>query len=112
MINKIAYFNVFVFIIILLLNWNDVNAQFENYPELDWYTIETEHFTITYHTEASRTAKTIAKIAEDVYGPITSLYQYEPGDKVNFIVKDVSDVANGATDFYNNRIEILATPLD
>ena len=112
MINKIVYFNAFIFIILFSSISGDLFAQFESYPDLDWYTIETAHFTITYHKEASRSAKTVAKIAEDVFGPITSLYQYEPEEKVNFIIKDVSDVANGATDFYNNRIEILATPLD
>lgn len=87
-------------------------AQFDPHPELEWYTIETEHFYVTYHTGTERTAKTVAKIAEEVYGPITSLYKYEPTEKVYFIVNDVSDIANGATDYYGNRIEIYASPLD
>lgn len=29
-----------------------------------------------------------------------------------FIITDLSDIANGATDFYGNRIGIYATPLD
>ncbi|MBK9405734.1 MAG: hypothetical protein IPN57_14650 [Ignavibacteria bacterium] len=32
--------------------------------------------------------------------------------KVSFIINDVSDIANGATDYYGNRIEIFATALD
>ncbi len=112
MINKINSFRTCILIIFCFIVQIKVFSQFDSYPDLDWYTIETEHFTITYHTEASRSAKTVAKIAEEVYGPITILYQYEPKDKVNFIITDVSDVSNGATDFFNNRISIFASPLD
>jgi Tol biopolymer transport system component len=67
---------------------------------------------VTYHTGAERTAQTISKIAEEVYGPITDLYQFPLSDKVNFVVNDLSDIANGATDYYGNRIEIFASALD
>ena len=106
-----CFFSVFILFIIFSC-FNGSYAQFESHPELDWYTIETTHFTISYHKGTERTAGAIAKICEEIYGPITSLYDYEPKDKVNFIVNDVSDIANGATDYFNNRIEILATALD
>jgi len=95
-----------------LTTQNNANAQFEPHPELDWFTIETAHFIVNYHSGTERTANTIAKIAEDVYEPITSLYKYKPEKKITFIVNDVSDIANGATDYYGNRIEIFASPLD
>jgi len=87
-------------------------AQFDPHPELDWYTIETPHFYIHYHDGAEHSANTVAKIAEEVYGPITSLYKYKPTEKVSFVVSDISDYGNGATDYYGNRIEIYATTLD
>ena len=87
-------------------------SQFDPHPELDWFTIETEHFLVDYHTGTERTAQTIAKIAEEVYLPITSLYKYQPDEKVIFVINDVSDIANGATDYYGNRIEIYASSLD
>jgi len=95
-----------------MFNSGNVFSQFEPHPELDWFTIETPHFFITYHSGTERTANTIAKIAEEVYGPITALYKYEPDKKVTFVVNDVSDIANGATDYYGNRIEIYASALD
>ncbi|MGC8858808.1 MAG: biopolymer transporter Tol [Ignavibacteria bacterium] len=94
------------------LTYSNVIAQFEPYPELEWYTIETENFYIHYHKGTERTAQTVAKIAEEVYGPISSLYNHKLKEKANFIVSDVSDIANGATDFYGNRIEIFASALD
>lgn len=87
-------------------------AQFDPHPELDWFTIETPHFYVHYHKGEERSANTVAKIAEEVYGPITSLYKYEPSEKVSFVISDVSDYGNGATDYYGNRIEIYATTLD
>lgn len=83
-----------------------------NHGELNWKTIETQHFFVHYHTGAERTANVIANIAEDIYGPVTSLYQHEPEHKVSFIIKDFDDYSNGAAYFYDNKIEIWAPSLD
>ncbi len=82
------------------------------HPELEWRTIHTEHFYVHYHLGAERTAKIIAKIAEDIYEPITSFYNHKPDGKVSFIVKDYDDYSNGATYFFDNKIEIWASALD
>ncbi len=107
---KILFFIILVAVYIVPAQ--KIYSQFDPHPELDWFTIETKHFFIHYHTGTERTASTIAKVAEDIYGPITSLYKYEPDQKVNFVVSDVSDIANGATDYFGNRIEIYASSLD
>ncbi len=83
-----------------------------NHPELDWLTIETDHFQVHYHTGAERTAALVAKIAEEIYWPITSLYLYEPDGKIHFIIRDHDDYSNGVTYYYDNKIEIWATPMD
>ncbi|MBE2255202.1 MAG: PD40 domain-containing protein [Ignavibacteria bacterium] len=107
---KIKYiFLLFLFFIFVPFS---VKAQFDPHPELDWFTIETPHFIINYHSGTERTAMTAAKIAEDVYGPITSLYQHKPSSKTTFIITDVSDIANGAADYFGNRVSIFASPLD
>lgn len=83
-----------------------------NHPELNWYSIETEHFFVHFHDGAERTAKLTAKIAEEIYEPITSLYQYEPDGKVEFIIRDHDDYSNGASFYYDNKIELWATAMD
>jgi len=83
-----------------------------NHPELDWYQIETEHFIVNFHQGAEHTARLVAKIAEEIYEPITALYNYKPDRKVNFVIKDVSDYSNGATYFFDHKIEIWASALD
>lgn len=100
-------------ILLLLLLVSSVTfSQFEPNPELEWFTIETDHFYIHYHKGTERTAKLTAKIAEEIYGPITSLYKYAPEDKTSWIINDESDISNGATDYYGNRIEIASASLD
>lgn len=86
-------------------------AQFFH-PELEWKTIETDHFYVHYHNGAERTGATIAKIAEEIYGPVTALYHHEPDQKVSFIVNDVDDISNGAAYFYDNKVEIYAPSMD
>ncbi|MEW6193762.1 MAG: biopolymer transporter Tol [Bacteroidota bacterium] len=99
------------FLISLLIPFT-LFAQFNEYePEYEWLTIKGEHVFVHYHPEAERTARTILKIAEEIWGPITSLYEYEP-EYVHYVVKDIDDYSNGATYFFDNKIEIWASALD
>ncbi len=102
------------FLIVIFIAGFTLNgfAQFDPNPELEWFTIETDHFYVHYHKGTERTANTVAKIAEEIYGPITSLYGYRPSSKTSWIVNDESDFSNGATDYYGNRIEIASSALD
>ncbi len=86
-------------------------------PGLNWYTIETPHFNVVFHADSagrgsSRTAQAVARIAEDIYAPITSLYAHEPDTRVTFILKDYEDYSNGASYFLDNKIEIWAPALN
>ena len=89
-------------------------AQTEDPPhaELNWFTIETEHFFVHYHQGAERSAKEITHISETIYGPITELYRHRPDQKVHFVVRDHDDYSNGAAYFYDNKIEIWAPAMD
>jgi hypothetical protein len=87
-------------------------AQFtEFHPELDWFTIKGKNVDVHFHNGAERTASIVAKIADEVWEPITSLYEYEP-DKVHYVIKDIDDYSNGATYFFDNKIEIWTSALD
>ncbi|MBU2492638.1 MAG: biopolymer transporter Tol [Bacteroidetes bacterium] len=103
--------NSFLFVLIFFIYIN-TNAQFNEYfPDYEWLTIKGEKVVVHYHPEAERTAKVVAKIADEVWGPITSLYEYEP-ETVHFVIKDIDDFSNGATYFFDNKIEIWASALD
>ena len=83
-----------------------------NHPELDWQTIETKHFLVHFHNGAERTGHEVAKIAESIYGPVTTMYNHEPDAKVNIVVRDHDDYSNGGADSYDNYIVIYAPALD
>ncbi len=105
--NKLINFSILIFhfSIIFSQSWH-------NHPELNWQTIETEHFIIHFHDETERSAREAAIAAEHIYGPITTIYQFEPDSKTHLIIKDVNDSSNGMAFYYDNKIEIWARPLD
>ncbi len=102
------YISIFVFIVFNIVGFSQFN---EFNPDYDWYTIKGKHVEVHYHEGAERTAQITLKIAEEVWGPITRLYGFEPGT-VHFVIKDIDDYANGATYFFDNKIEIWASALD
>ena len=83
-----------------------------NHTELEWQTIETEHFFIHFHEETIRSGQEAAAVAEKIYEPITSFYEFEPDSKTNIIIQDTDDIANGAAYYYDNKILIWALPID
>jgi hypothetical protein len=82
------------------------------HPELTWKTIDTEHFLVHYHEGAERTARVTSKIAEEIFGPVTTFYNHKPDTKVSLVIKDYDDISNGAAYFYDNRIDIFAPSMD
>lgn len=101
-----------IFILFLMLFSNILFAQFtEFHPELNWFTIKGKHIQVHYHEGAERTAQAVAKIADEIWEPICSLYEYEP-DVVHYVIKDIDDYSNGATYFFDNKIEIWTSALD
>ncbi len=102
---------ILFFIFLTVIN-SFLLAQIDNFdPDYNWYTIKGEHVDVHFHEETERSARTVLKIAEEVWGPITSLYGYEP-DRVHFVIKDIDDYSNGATYFFDNKIEIWSSALD
>ena len=101
--------------ICLLASFQTVSAQLRdepNHPELNWKVLETPHFKVYYHQGLDGFARRAAGVAEQVFGPVTELYQFVPDNKVRMILKDTDDYANGAAYYYHNTIEIWASSLD
>ncbi|MCK4350386.1 MAG: biopolymer transporter Tol, partial [Candidatus Krumholzibacteria bacterium] len=79
-----------------------------NHSEIEWKTIRTEHFEVHFHPGAEWSAEQTALIAEDIYGPITRFYGYEP-NTVHISLYDFEDDPAGATYYYHDRIDISAS---
>ena len=83
-----------------------------NHPELDWQTIETKNFRIHYYSQTESSARKGAIIAEEIFEPLTNLYDYKPTNKTDIVFTDTDDISNGAAYFYDNKIIIWTSPLD
>jgi Tol biopolymer transport system component len=86
--------------------------QIYNHPELEWRTIETEYFYVHFHQGTERTAALVAKIAGEIFDPITGLYGYVPDTKIHFIIRDHDDTSNGVAFYYDNKIELWAPAMN
>ena len=83
----------------------------QNPSYLKWREYETEHFIVYYPEGQELTAYQAADIAEKVHEPLVSMYG--PLDsKVNVVIQDNEDFANGGAYFYDNKIEISSSWLD
>lgn len=76
-----------------------------NHSQIEWRTIETANFSVHYHAEVERSAMEVARIAEEIHHPITTLYGYIPG-RVHINVTDRAGFPEGAAYYYLNRIDI------
>ncbi len=101
-----------LWIVFLLLHGVGLSQVSYNHPEIDWHTFETEHFYIHFYDETERTAREGATVAESVYPHVTKVYDYELPTKTHLIFLDTDDFSNGAAYYYDNKIEIWASPMD
>ncbi len=97
-----------------VVSYSQTNPLLYDYSQnhLDWFTIESDHFLIHFQEGNSRSAKVVARISEEIYGPITELYQHVPDEKVSIVLKDRDDYSNGAAYFFDNKIDIWLPALD
>ena len=103
------YYFILLFVIIPI----NLSSQSQyNHPEIEWQTIETEHFKIHFYSDTEILARDAAGILEYIYPFITNLYQHEPKGKTHLIFTDTEDIANGVAYYYDNKIKIWASPLD
>lgn len=80
-------------------------------PTLRFYTIETEHFRVTYHSGLEEVAQHVASTAESIHGSMTLAMGYTPTkEKTEFLLLDSTESANGsATSLPYNAIRLLVT---
>ena len=99
------FYLTFIFSLMFSQSW-------DNHPELNWQSFETEHFVFYFHEGTERSAIETSKVAEIIYEPVTALYDFYPDSKTAVILKDTDDYSNGMAMFYDNKIEIWTKPMD
>lgn len=99
--------------ILSLVSWpSSVHAASD--PSLAWYTIETPHFRITYHSGIARVAQRIATICEGIYDGMGASMAWAPSEPTEIVVTDFSESANGSAGAlpYNAIHLIVTSPED
>ncbi len=69
-------------------------------PLNEWYTLQTEHFNITFERENKDYALKLAGIAEKQYAKLTKNLNWVPAGKTEIVVNDTVDFSNGASTVY------------
>ncbi|MBL8739708.1 MAG: PD40 domain-containing protein, partial [Myxococcales bacterium] len=79
-------------------------------PTLTWWTLETDHFYITYPEPVEPAARRIADLAESIHVRVAEGMQFEPDEKTEILLTDDTDSANGsATPVPYNTIRLFLT---
>lgn len=82
-------------------------------PALRWYSIDTEHFVVNYHQGLSELAQRAARALEAAHQRLAPLLGHAPKERVQVVLSDASDDANGsATAFLRPTMELFAPPPD
>jgi hypothetical protein len=83
-------------------------------PEIDWRTIESPRFLVHYPEGARNLGIRISRMAEQELDRISDLFGYAPDGKINIILTDAYDRANGsATVLPQNTVTLyLAAPTE
>ncbi|MFA6618729.1 MAG: hypothetical protein WCT23_06660 [Candidatus Neomarinimicrobiota bacterium] len=110
MINKRHYILALLLILTLMSGLLAQNAP--HHPELDWKTLESEHFMFHYHEGTEWSVQQAMIVAESVYPHVTGLYGWEPKEKTQVIIQDTDDYANGGAYYFDNKILLWASPLE
>lgn len=102
-----------IFLVFMLLLALPLAGQYEpHHPELEWQTLETEHFVFHFHEGTEWSVRTAMEVAETIYPYVTGLYDWEPRERTHIIIQDTDDYANGGAYYFDNKILIWASPLE
>lgn len=94
-----------------------------NHPDLDWFTIETEHFRVHYavsketkeegnehYFTAEWSARKTAKVAEEMWQPMCEEFNYFLKERVDIVLLNHTDYLEGFTFPAWDFIEVSANP--
>lgn len=82
-----------------------------NDPALEWKTLNTANFSVTYHQGGDEIARKVAAFAEEAFASLKNIFGIVPSEKTEIVLHDLNDFSNGfANNFPYNRIELFVSP--
>lgn len=100
------------FILCLILFCLSANTYAEKYhPELNWQTLETEHFSFHFDASLEQYARGFTPKAELIHRYLTRFFNWTPEDKTHIVLTDHTYQTNAhASPVYYNKIVIYLSP--
>ncbi len=83
-----------------------------NHPEIKWQSVPTKHFLINYYPATEPAVYPVAKIAEEAYDNLSSIYGFNFRERININLIDYDDISNGYADPISNTISILVPDIE
>lgn len=82
-------------------------------PYLEWFTIPTPHFRVSYHGGLEEPAQRVATLLEAIHARLTPQLGWVPSEVTEVVLTDVTDGANGsATALPYNAVRLFASAPD
>jgi Omp85 superfamily domain/WD40-like Beta Propeller Repeat len=82
-------------------------------PSLEWHSIKTKHFRITYNSGEEPVAVHIADLCEDIFARLEPAIGWPPSELTEIIITDETDTANGSASVLPyNAITLYVTAPD
>jgi len=79
-------------------------------PKLQWRTITSPRFAVSYSQDQRNLALRVSRIAEEVLDNVGDLFGFVPDGKINIVLSDQSDRANGSAQVMpSNIVRIFLT---
>ena len=97
----------------LLLVLHAAPAHAANDPKLEWKSLETQHFRISYYSTEDDVAARVADLAESIYTRLVPAVGWPPSERTEILLRDQTDAANGsATALPFDAIQLNVTAPD
>ena len=126
MLRRLITFIAAIFVVVSALAPSVAEAKFVtpyNHPDLDWYTIETEHYSVHYPVSrkgveegnphaltAEWSARKMAKVAEEIWPKMCAEFNYYLNERIHVVVLNHGDTLEGFTIPAWDWVEISANP--
>jgi hypothetical protein len=88
-------------------------AAFALDPNLDWHTLDSEHFTLVYHSGEEKLAQHMLDVAEQAAARLDPWLNWVPEEKVQLVLTDHMDLPNGlTTPLPRDNVQLFVSPPD
>ncbi|MBN1308379.1 MAG: PD40 domain-containing protein [Chitinispirillaceae bacterium] len=92
--------------IVTFLAFLTLGAAAYNHPEIEWQSVTTEHFIINFYDKTEPAVYAAWKISEGAFATLSTLFDYEPRDKITLSLADYDDFSNGYAEWTAANIMI------